>query len=94
MVDVLENWLENRTARVIVDGIFRPAAVLMNSLFPVTVLGLPLWNVYYEDAMRPLNSEGFTETVFADNRSRCQGIRGTLYEVMSHETWHQHPIER
>ena len=45
-------------------------STLSNSVFQGTVLGPPLWNVYYQDARRHVNDVGFLETVFADDLLR------------------------
>ena len=71
----LESWLEDRQASVIVSGSNSPNVLLANSVFQGTVLGPPLWNVYYADACFPVRELGFIETVFADDFNCWLGMR-------------------
>ena len=63
----LESWLEDRMSTVIVAGAHSVDEVLANSVFQGTVLGPPLWNLFYADARYVVRGEGYTETVFADD---------------------------
>jgi len=63
----LDSWLEDRTSEVIVGGRSAGREPLQDSAFQGTVLGSPLWNVFYADARRAVDQLGFTETVFADD---------------------------
>ena len=47
---VIQSWLEDRTATDCVEGARSQERVLRNQVFQGTVLGPPLWNVFYEDA--------------------------------------------
>ena len=67
MANLLESWLSERSAVVIVDGERSDPAPIRDTVYQGTVLGPPLWNCFYEDARRAVNAEGFTETVFADD---------------------------
>ena len=67
ILDLLQNWLGDRTGFVIVDGKASKPLTLSNSVFQGTVLGPPLWNVFYADCRLAIHSEHFTETVFADD---------------------------
>ena len=66
-VSLLESWLEDRISIVVVAGAQSLETALRNSVFQGTVLGPPLWNVYYADAKDAVRKFNFTETVFADN---------------------------
>ena len=59
--------LEDRVSTVIVSGAHSVEEVLANSVFQGTVLGPPLWNLFYADARFSVRKLGFTETVFADD---------------------------
>ena len=68
-------------------GKFSELEALVDSVFQGTVLGPPLWNVFYADSRRPLESCGYTETAFADDLNcwkafaRCPpdpGVHGPL----------------
>ena len=63
----LESWLEDRVSCVVVSGAHSSDGVLANSVFQGTVLGSPLWNVFYADARHAVRNLGFVETVFADD---------------------------
>ena len=64
---VIQAWLEPRSAVVVVDGARSRQRVLHNSVYQGTVWGPPLWNTYFADAAAPLNGQGFSETMFADD---------------------------
>ena len=67
IVNLLASWLEDRTASVVVGGEASPVEPLTNSVFQGTVLGPPLWNIFYEDARHAVNCKGYIESVFADD---------------------------
>ena len=64
---VIRDWLADRIAHVIVDGTSSTARALVNSVYQGTVWGPRLWNCLFEDARRPINDEGYSEVVFADD---------------------------
>ncbi len=66
-VAFLESWLEDRVSCVIVSGAKSADEILANSVYQGTVLGSPLWNVFYADARFAVRELGFIETVFADD---------------------------
>ena len=59
---VLTSWLGTRKAQVVVEGVKSPAAALKDQVFQGTVLGPPLWNVFFEDARHSVNKEGFSDS--------------------------------
>ena len=67
VVALLESWLEDRVSRVVVAGEHSPDEPLADSVFQGTVLGAPLWNLFYEDARHSVTRKGFLESVFADD---------------------------
>ena len=67
VVNFLASWLEDRISNVIVSGALSPDSVLANNVFQGTVLGPPLWNLFYADACRATRKYFFTETIFADD---------------------------
>ena len=67
IVSVLESWLDEREAYVIVDGVSSERSLLRDSVFQGTVLGPCLWNCFYEDARLAIRAHGFLEYVFADD---------------------------
>ena len=67
MLKFLESWLQDRVSEVVVGGRGGGRETLCDSVFQGTVLGSPLWNVFYADAREAVGNLGFTETVFADD---------------------------
>ncbi len=67
IVRFLESWLEDRTSVVVVGGATSAQAPLCNTVFQGTVLGSPLWNLFYVDASFAVQPLGFTDVVFADD---------------------------
>ena len=67
VVRFLESWLEDRESVVIVGGEWSERMILANSVFQGTVLGSPLWNIFYDDAKLAIRPLHFTEVVFADD---------------------------
>ena len=67
LLTLLTSWLENRDAVVTVDGFCSEKAVLCNMVYQGTVLGPPLWNVYFADARLSVLRSGFKDTLFADD---------------------------
>ena len=78
----LESWLEDRVSQVVMGGEHSPEEPLTDSVFQGTVLGSPLWNLFYEDARHSVNDKGFSESVFADdfNCWKSFGVRHTAVE--------------
>ena len=63
----LHNWLEERCSKVVQGGSCSETVPLQDSVYQGTVLGSPLWNVFYADSREPLQRCGYTETNFADD---------------------------
>ena len=66
-VKLFSSWLRERPARIAVNGKFSNELVLSNMVFQGTVWGPDFWNVFYEDAAQPVQENGFTEIVYADD---------------------------
>ncbi|CAE8584050.1 unnamed protein product [Polarella glacialis] len=64
---VIGSWLRDRRAHVVVDGVLSAQFILRDMVFQGTVWGPPLWNSFFEDARKAVNSAAFTETIFADD---------------------------
>ena len=64
---VLESWLGERTAQVVVEGQSSTKTTLRNQVFQGTTWGPPLWNCYYEDSRNAVLRAGFTDSTFADD---------------------------
>ena len=63
----LISWLEARRAHVVVEGEFSEEAILRDMVFQGTVLGPPLWNLFFKDAQTAVRFEGFQDVVYADD---------------------------
>ena len=61
------SWSGDGVSTVVIGGAHSPNEILANSVFQGTLLGPPLWNLFYADARIAVNARGFTETVFADD---------------------------
>jgi len=66
-LNFLESYLSPRKGRVVVQGSFSDEIDLENSIFQGTVLGPPLWNVFFADVAQPARSSGGEEAMFADD---------------------------
>ena len=67
LVKLIESWLRQRTAKVVVGGQESKEFKLLDMIFQGTVLGPILWNTFFEDARLAIKAAGFTETMFADD---------------------------
>ena len=102
---VIQSWLYERKARVAVGGEFSKDMSFQNMVYQGTVLGPPLWNVYYADAAAAVNLIGFLEIVFADDLNCFKDFglnvtHGTMREEMNqcqlelHKWGQSQPSER
>ena len=64
---VVQSWLQTRTAKVVVEGVASHTVELKNMVYQGTVWGPPLWNVFFEDASKPVQFAGFQDAFFADD---------------------------
>ena len=64
---VLRSWLERRTAYVIVNNKRSRHFCLKDMVFQGTVLGPPLWNLFFASCRLAVNKHLFDEVVFADD---------------------------
>ena len=64
---VVQSWLYERRARVAVGGKFSRDMKIHNMVYQGTVLGPPLWNIYYADAALAVKRYDFLEIIFADD---------------------------
>ena len=67
LVAVLASWLDTRRAQVVVEGQISDDAVLQNMVYQGTVLGPPLWNLFFRDARAAVMAAKFEEVVYADD---------------------------
>ena len=90
----LESWLADRVAEVVVGGRSAGQEPLTDSVFQGTVLGLPLWNVFYADARRAVHKTGFTECVFADDFNAWKRFRPRELRTRAHLEKAQHDLHK
>ena len=67
MLRALGAWLSPRTAKVVTGGAESDEFVLSNTLFQLTVIGPPLWAIFFADVQRALALIGFEDVLFADD---------------------------
>jgi hypothetical protein len=77
VVAVVKSWLENRRANVVVDGERSYDMVLNDMVFQGTVLGPPLWNVFFADAKAAVREYLYEEIVYADDLNAFRVFSGT-----------------
>ena len=58
VTDFLMSWSEDRVNTVVIGGAHSPKEILATSVFQGTVLGPPLWNLFYADARIAFNARG------------------------------------
>ena len=61
------SYLSARSAQVVVEGVASDAFEISNTVFQGTVLGPPLWNLFFCDVAQPAASLGGEPSVFADD---------------------------
>jgi len=66
-LNFLNSYLSPRDAQVVVEGASSDAIEICNTVFQGTVLGPPLWNLFFNDVAQPAASLGGTPSVFADD---------------------------
>ena len=66
-LNFLNSYLSPRDAQVVVEGVSSDAIEICNTVFQGTVLGPPLWNLFFNDVTQPAASLGGTPSVFADD---------------------------
>ena len=67
LLQFLDSYLAPRIGKVTVQGQHSVDMVLDNSVSQGTVMGPPLWNIFYEDARHAVNEHDFIEAIFADD---------------------------
>ena len=72
------SYLSERLAGVAVGGVFSEFTALANMVFQGTVLGPPLWNVFFADVAKAVNKNGSCESVFADDLNAFKAFDATF----------------
>ena len=63
----LDAYLEKRYAQVIVEGTASDPFEIHDTIFQGTVLGPPLWNLFFADVIDAAESNGGDASIFADD---------------------------
>ena len=92
LLSLLNSWLEDRVSEVVVGGRCSVQERLADSVFQGTVLGSPVWNVFYADARYAVNNLGWVETVFADDFNAWKTFRPSEAGVRAHQCKAQHDL--
>ena len=66
-LNFLDAYLSPRVGQVVVHGARSEEMEIANSVFQGTVLGPPLWNIFFADVGTSANSTGGAEHKFADD---------------------------
>ena len=64
-----DDFLDPRSAVVVVDGASACPLTISNMVYQGTVLGPYLWNIFFTDVSKCINDAGFIDTKFADDLS-------------------------
>ena len=67
MTKFLSAYLDPRVAEVVVEGRASEAFEIANQVFQGTVLGPPLWNLFFADVQLELQASGAQGSVYADD---------------------------
>ena len=87
LAKILESWLEDRNANVVVSGCFPRNLPLANSVFQGTALGRPLWNEHFSTAKQAIRKAGFNESIYADDLNAFRVFpRNTNFAEICRET--------
>ena len=72
----IAGYLEPRIARVVVDGVFSDDFEIADQVFQGTVLGPPLWNLFFADIQNIITSSGAHNSVYADDLNAYKQYQG------------------
>ena len=82
----LESYLAPRSAFVVVNGEYSARSIISNQVFQGTVLGPPLWNVYFRDTDDVTCQDEFSEAKFADDLTVMKAFEAAVpNETISEE---------
>ena len=78
LVDFLYAYLAPREATVVVQGSRSPLFAIFDEVFQGTVLGPPLWNIFFEPIDEPIRCTGFRIAKFADDLSAYRNYESSV----------------
>ena len=71
-LNFFSSYLQPRRAQVVVEGVCSDNFNILDTVFQGTVLGPPLWNIFFNDVVIPAGSTGGDPNLFADDLSVFQ----------------------
>ena len=74
IVKVLQSWLGERSASVVVDGVASNQFCIDNSIYQGTIWGPPLWNHFFGDAKYAIKEANFIESISVDDLNAFQVV--------------------
>ena len=77
-LNFIDAYLEKRMAQIVVGGTFPDPSEISNTVFRGTVLGPPLWNLFFADVIMPAESTGGDGEIFADDLNAFRMFKKTL----------------
>ena len=87
-LNFLDSYLQPRKATVAVEGVTSEEFEIANTAFQGTVLGPPLWNVFFSDVTQPASSLGGSPYSFADDLTVFQKFAQTDDNENIHRQMH------
>ena len=66
-LNFFSSYLQPRKAQVVVEGVCSDSFDILDTVFQGTVLGPPLWNIFFNDVVIPAGSTGGDPNLFADD---------------------------
>ena len=78
LVDFLYAYLAPREATVVVQGSRSPLFAIFDEVFQGTVLGPPLWNIFFEPIDETIRCTGFRIAKFADDLSAYRNYESSV----------------
>ena len=89
MVDFLFQYLAPRVAAVIVQGKSSTKFTIEDEIFQGTVLGPPLWNVFFEPVDTPIRSCSFQPAKFADDLTASKNFESSTSNAAINAQLHE-----
>jgi len=87
-LNFLDSYLQPRRAAVVVEGTASDEFEIADTVFQGTVLGPPLWNIFFSDVTQPASSVGGDPSLFADDLTVFQKFAKTESNEQIHRHMH------
>ena len=86
MIEFLYNYLAPRQAVVVVQGQESEVFAILDEIFQGTVLGPPLWNVFFQPVDKPIQNKTFRGAKFADDLTAYKNYESSTSNVQITKT--------